>query len=142
MRVAVAVIPLAAILLLLAGAASRPPDLSIAATEAGVRVVPGRWDRLLACRRALDLPWGDIIGIAAYPAVDVPREGLRLPGASAPGIRAGSFGTGPDRDFWDVRRGHRLLVIALRPGSEYRRLVLEVPDPDSVAADLLSHLAA
>jgi hypothetical protein len=62
---------------------------------------------------------------------------MRLPGTGVPGvIRAGSYGTGERRDFWNVRRGEYCLVIQLEPGQEYRRLVLEVADPQEVAERL------
>jgi hypothetical protein len=87
-------------------------------------------DAIYSLRRSLVLPVASIKGIAVAPSHLVPRTGLRLPGTSVPGvIRAGSYGTGPTRDFWLVRRAEQLLVLELEPGAPYRRVVLEVPDP-------------
>ena len=46
------------------------------------------------------------------------------------------------RTFWDTRRADRLLLISCRLGSEYKALVLEVPDPDAAAARLNAALVA
>jgi hypothetical protein len=66
---------------------------------------------------------------------------VRLPGTEIPGfIRAGSFGRGPTREFWDVRRGESVLVIQTTAAAPYARLVLEVDDPAGKAAWLRSEL--
>lgn len=88
------------------------------------------WDVLYCCRRTLEIPVAQAAGVGVYDRTSVPAQGLRLPGLSIPGvIRAGSYGTGAARDFWDVRKGAQVLVIQLRPGASYRRIVLEVDDP-------------
>ena len=89
-----------------------------------------RWDAFYCCRRRIDLAVQDVEGVGVYDRQAIPAEGLRLPGTSVPGvIRAGTYGTGSARDFWDVRRGRQLLVIQMKPDADYRRLVLEVPEP-------------
>jgi hypothetical protein len=55
---------------------------------------------------------------------------------------AGSYGTGDKRDFWLVRKADELLVIELRPGAAYRRIVLEVSDPHAEALRLRPELGA
>ena len=97
----------------------------------------GFLDSLLCMRRSLRIPLEQIKGVAAAPREQVPATGLRLPGTGLPGvIRAGSYGTGARRDFWDVRRASVVLVVELRPGAAYRRLVLEVPDAGAEALRL------
>lgn len=87
------------------------------------------WDAVFCCRRRVDVPLGQVESVAIYPRSQVPAEGLRLPGTSVPGvIRAGSYGVRPYRDFWDVRSGAEVLVVQLKPGADYRRLVLELPN--------------
>ena len=88
------------------------------------------WDVLYCCRREVVVPLSALADVAVARREDVPAEGFRLPGTALPGvIRAGSYGNGDRRDFWDVRRGTQLLVIETKPGThEYRRIVLEVPD--------------
>ena len=99
--------------------------------EAGVlRVRLGGWDPIYALRGRIDVPLDEIADVRVAPRDEVPRSGLRVMGTSFPGlIRAGSFGFGAQRDFWDVRRGRELLVISVQPGQRYRRIILEVTDP-------------
>lgn len=94
-------------------------------------------DAFYAMCRTLRLPLDSVKGAAASPRRLVPETGLRLPGTGIPGIlRAGSYGTGGKRDFWLARRAENVLVIELEPGAPYRRLVLEVPDPNAEAVRL------
>ena len=94
-------------------------------------------DAVYCARRRVEVSVDAVEGVGVYERAEVPTEGLRLPGTSVPGvIRAGSYGTGASRDFWDVRTGRRVLVIGLRPGAEYRRIVLEVARPEELLAEL------
>jgi hypothetical protein len=95
------------------------------------------WDALFALSGGWRIPLPAIEGIAVAGRRLIPRTGLRLPGTSWPGvIRAGSYGVGDKRDFWLVRKAEHLLVIELRPGAAYRRIVLEVADPHAEALRL------
>ena len=59
------------------------------------------------------------------------RLGLKWPGFALPGVGLlGSFGFGKDRTLVLVRRTSRAVIVELRPGGEYARLVLEVEEPD------------
>jgi hypothetical protein len=121
-------------LLMQAGRAAR---VTLAVDGQTLSVVLGSWDALFCLQRRLVLPLSGIEGVAVASKRVVPRTGLRLPGTGLPGvIRAGSYGTGARRDFWDVRRGDTYLVLELAPGSAYRRVVLEVPDPHAEALRL------
>jgi hypothetical protein len=93
-------------------------------------------------RRRITIPVAAVDGVCVSRRDVIPTEGLRLPGTSIPGtIRAGSFGTGDARDFWDIRRGQELLVLQLKPGAaQYRRIVLEVADPRAELARLRPQL--
>lgn len=98
-------------------------------------------DRVLALKRSLRFPVAGVRGVAVTDRDVVPRTGLRLPGTSRPGvIRAGSYGTGAARDFWLVRRAPQVLVIELEAGQPYRRVVLELDDPQAVALALRATL--
>jgi hypothetical protein len=121
----------------------RSPTVTVRIEEDMLHVRLGLFDKLFCFRRDLTLPLADVEGVAVAPRHLIPSVGLRLPGTTLPGvIRAGSFGTGAGRDFWDVRRAQMLLVIALRPGAEYRRVILEVPDPSTAAQELRPKLGA
>ncbi len=127
----------------LALAARRPPFVTLELTGDLLRVRLGLLDRFCCLHGDLLLPTASIAGVAVASRTAVPRSGLRLPGTSVPGvIRAGSFGRGPRRDFWDVRRAESYLVVVLHPGGPYRRVVLEVPDPTEEAARLRGPLGS
>ena len=101
-------------------------------------------DALFCCRRQIAMPVGAVAGVCVSRRDFVPAEGLRLPGTSMGRvIRAGSFGTGDARDFWDVRGAETVLVIECKAGAaEYRRLVLQVPDAYEQALKLRPVLGA
>ena len=131
-----ALLPLALVALPLLGL-RRAPKIWLAVEGDDLVVRLGRWDALYCLKRELRFPVIEVEGVAARPSGEVPRRGLRMPGTALPGvIRAGSYGRGQSRDFWDVRNGKRFLVVSLLPVASYRRLVLEVADPDAEARRL------
>lgn len=92
-------------------------------------------DRVLAFRHGVTLPLDRVLLarpmgrddlVAASPRVHLP--GVCLPGV----VRAGSWGVGERRQLWMAHGGDRLLAIYLR-GVPYHRVVIEVPDPDTVS---------
>ncbi len=121
----------------------RTPAIMVGVENDVLQVRLGTWDKLYCFRRDLAVPVSDVEGVAVAPRQLVPAVGLRLPGTVLPGVvRAGSFGTGASRDFWDVRKSQTLMVIELRSGAEYRRIVLELADPSAVARELRPMLGA
>jgi hypothetical protein len=118
-----------------------PVHLSMTADEDGIRIEPRGFDLVWTMRRRITIPTGEITSIRVLPRAQLPTTGVRPPGASLPGIiTVGSYGTGEDRVFWDVRRGTELLVVYCRAGSPYRAYVLEFPDPHAVMGRLQSTL--
>jgi hypothetical protein len=100
-------------------------------------------DRLLAFTSRLTFDVTDVRGVGVTQRRLIPATGFRLPGTSVPGLlRAGTFGTRPNRDFWLVRKAESVLVIELQPGQPFRRLILEMPDPQSEATRLRPTLGA
>jgi len=121
----------------------RSPAVTVSVENDMLHVRLGTLDRLYCFRRDLTVPVNDVEGVAGAPRHLMPAGGMRRPGTGIPGvIRAGSFGTGPSRDFWDVRKAETLLVIELRPGAEYRRIVLELADPSTASRELRPLLGA
>lgn len=119
------------------------PVVKIDLVEGSLVVRLGPWDALYCVRRQVVVPQDLVLGVAVAPAHLVPTEGKRLPGTALPGvIRAGSYGRAPTRTFWNVRGAEQYLVIELRPGAGYERLVLEVPDPSATALRLRPSLGA
>ncbi len=101
----------------------------------------GKRDATLALKRRISIPLTDVSDVTTPTRKSVPRHGLRLPGTEIPGfIRAGSYGRGEKREFWDVRKGDTVLVIDTTGTAPYTRLVLEVDDPAGKAAWLRSEL--
>jgi hypothetical protein len=131
------VVVLVAILGLLLLACTRQPSVALLVEGDSLRVHLSPLDKLVCCRGDVVVPLTQVAEVVAARSVDVPRTGLRLPGTSLPGvIRAGSYGRGDERDLWDVRRGEAVLVLQLRGGAPYRRVVLGVPDPAGEARRL------
>jgi hypothetical protein len=140
---AIAVAVLVALLGLLGLAVARPSRATIEVAEESVRVRLHGFDALLALCREVVVPRSAVVAVRAAAKADVPAKGIRLPGTSVPGlVRAGSFGTGPRRELWDVRRASSYLVLDLAPGQRFHRIVLEVTDPDAEAARLHGLLSA
>ena len=88
------------------------------------------WSRLWTFKRQLQLPLSNIKAVRWDPAVAKGWwKGWRVPGTHIPGvIVAGTFYRRGGRDFWDVRNGSKAVTIELE-GSTYRRLVVDVVDP-------------
>lgn len=125
------------LLALLLSQARRTPKVTLTVVADALQIRLGGVDALYCLKRTLVLPLASIQGVAVATKASVPRTGLRLPGTSLPGvIRAGSYGTGRSRDFWDVRRATVYFVVQLLPGGRYRRVVLELPDPQGEVARL------
>lgn len=121
----------------------RPPRLAVAVEGDALSVRFRGWDVLWTLRRAVSVPAEQIQRITVTAVTDVPAPGPWFrAGTAVPGVaRAGSFGRGDGRDLWDVRTGPRVLLVELRAGAPYRRIVLQVPDPDGTAERLRAALA-
>jgi hypothetical protein len=110
--------------------------VTIAGGELVVRIT-GR-DRFWALSGGITVPLSGVhkASVVGRRDASVSSSYLRLPGTYLPGvIRAGSYGFGKRRELWCVRRAERLLVIELT-GRRYRRVVVEVVDPDQVAESI------
>jgi hypothetical protein len=100
-------------------------------------------DMLVACRRVLRIPADHVRGVAVQHRDRLPSLGFQFPGIAVPGLLyAGSFGFGVERSFWHVRRAELLLRVECHEGAEFRRVVLQVPDPSAVARRLRPILGA
>jgi len=117
------------------------PRIDFAIKDDNLVLRLGGRDATFAFKRQILIPLAHVSDVTATATKSVPRQGVRLPGTEIPGfIRAGSFGRGPTREFWDVRRGESVLVIQTTAAAPYARLVLEVDDPAGKAAWLRSEL--
>ena len=130
---------------LMVGLMAIPGGVRVTLQDDRLVVEPLRLDKLWCMRFRLAIPLSKVADVRAVPRAEVRVSGIRLPGTYFPGvITAGSYGRGERRIFCDFRRADRLLVIdcVANPVPGYRRLVLEVRDPDRVAATLRQALAA
>lgn len=97
---------------------------------------------LLAFKSQLVVPLSSVESVEAVELTTVERPIIKRVGARIPGLLAtGSFGTGDDIQFWYVHRADRVLVVNLI-GDNYKRLVLEVSDPDAMAKEIKAALPA
>ena len=96
-------------------------------------------DALFAIKRRLDIPRSQVESVEVVERSAVPHTRgtwVRAPGTHVPGFaRYGSYGFEPNREFWMVRRQAEVVVVEVRDWA-YRRLVLGVRDPESLATEL------
>jgi hypothetical protein len=100
------------------------------------------WDKLWALRSRLEIPLQHILAVRADP--EPARgwwHGLRLPGTEIPGLlTAGSFYQSEGFVFFDVHDPERTVVIDL-DHEHYKRLVIEVEDPNDAVRTLRAAMA-
>jgi hypothetical protein len=119
------------------------PWVDVALVDDNLVVRMRGFDMLVAFRRTLRIPVDHVRGVVVQHRDRLPHIGMYFPGIAVPGVLyAGAFGVGDDRSFWHVRRAELLLRIECRPGAEFRRLVLQVPDPTAIARRLRPLLGA
>ena len=116
--------------------AVRGPMIEVRWDAEHVAVTPIGFRRALAVSGTVTIPWSALTSVEVVAAEDV-RLGMRLPGTAMPGVLvAGSFGTGSSRTFaWYRKRAARCLLLTARTGS-YRRVLVEVQEPDRLAAEI------
>lgn len=106
-----------------------------------LRVTLGGAGAVWALKRRVERPLAHVASarVGDRRTLQRQRPALRWPGTLLPGlITAGTYRSprpGGGRQFWDVRRAERVLVVDLHDDA-YSRLVLEVPDPAAVAATI------
>jgi hypothetical protein len=88
--------------------------------------------RLWALKRRVTVALAHVRGATVDPGIVHESKGRRGPGLGIPGGAAvGTFRRGGGKDFWDVGRGTRAVVVQLAD-DEWDRLVVEVDDPRAV----------
>ncbi|MBF6213431.1 hypothetical protein IU433_25190 [Nocardia puris] len=114
-------------------------DIEVTGTTVTVRVRGGH--KLLALRDELTFDLRDIT--AVVPAeVDLRPPWVRAPGTFFPGvIAAGTFRGKGRKEFWDTRFDGSGIRIELS-GTEFTRLVVDVPEPDTTLHLLRRAVAA
>ncbi|HEX9969030.1 MAG TPA: hypothetical protein VGB03_02745 [Acidimicrobiales bacterium] len=110
-----------------------PVSVTVGDEDATIRL--SGVDVVWALRRTARFPRSAVVS-AAVVARPKPR-GLRAPGTATPWVTAGTWRGRAGDELWCVRRDERVLVVDLAEGAPFRRVVLELDDPDAVAAALL-----
>jgi hypothetical protein len=108
-----------------------------------LRVVLTGLDKVLAFKGSLEVPLAHVRSVKVDPEAGAGAlHGVRFPGTNVPGlITAGSFREEGEWSFFDVHDPEKVVVIELDDHEHYRRLVIEVPDPDQVAKTINEALA-
>ncbi|MFJ2775761.1 hypothetical protein [Kitasatospora sp. NPDC087315] len=86
-------------------------------------------DRLWAVKSRIEIPLGNVRGATLDPGILREPKGVKAGGTYFPGlITAGTFRSGGEWVFWDVKNPARAVVIELAD-ERYSRLIVEVDDP-------------
>lgn len=92
-------------------------------------------DKIWALRGDFSIPLASVESVSVAPP-DLKPHGIRAPGTHVPGVyRAGTWRGRGTKEFWNVRDPHRALVLELQ-SHEYTRVIVEVADPASLAAQI------
>lgn len=95
------------------------------------------WDKLWALRSRLEIPLTHITDVA-YDPDQVGRwwHGWKVAGTDMPGLFAmGTFYYHGELVFWDVRDPASTIIVSL-DHERYKKLIVEVADPEAVVASL------
>lgn len=94
-------------------------------------------EKLAAVRGDVTVDRSKVTGVRVTDDTLGEVKGLRLPGGAWPGRWAiGRWQRRHGADFVVARRGERGVVIDLADGASFRRLIVDVDDPERVAAEL------
>ena len=99
--------------------------------------------KMWALRSRLEIPLPHIVAVETDPErAGAWWHGLKLMGTDLPGVfAAGTFYQQGELVFWDVRDPSRAVIVSL-DDERYKKLIIEVADPDAVVARLRTALAA
>src|SRR5262249_42214759 len=91
--------------------------------------------QLWAFRSELEIPLAHIVAVDHDPQqVGTWWHGFKLIGTDVPGLfAAGTFYYHGEFVFWDVRHPEQTIVVSLAH-ERYKKLIVEVQDPKSIAA--------
>jgi hypothetical protein len=127
-------------LLVLLASMARTPQIRLQIKDDVLTLRLGALDAMFALRRSIVVPASAVTAVLVQAHVTAPPT-IRFPGTSLPGlIHAGSYFVGADQEFWNVRRARLFLAVHLGAGGKFRKLVLQVDDPRSMASDLRAQL--
>ncbi len=99
------------------------------------------WDQLWSLRSRLSIPLANIRDVHVDPEPAMGWfQGLKIAGTDVPNLfKAGTFYQDGGRVFWDVRHPEKTIVVEL-DHERYRKLVIEVEDPEAAVRQLRGSL--
>ncbi|AUY48856.1 hypothetical protein [Streptomyces sp. CB01881] len=102
---------------------------NVSVTDGTLVVEIAGLDRLWAIKSRIEIPLANVRGATLDPGILREPKGIRVGGTHFPGlITAGTFRSGGEWVFWDVKNPAKAVVIELAD-ERYSRLVIEVDDP-------------
>jgi hypothetical protein len=108
-----------------------------------VEVVLSQLERLGALRGDVSVAVEDVADVCVSEAPFGRLRGLRAPGTGVPGVLAlGTWRYRGGKDFVAVRRGRPAVILDVRPGGEFRRLIVSVDDAVRTAAGIRAAVSA
>lgn len=97
--------------------------------------------KLWALKSEMVIPIEQIVGARLNCNEVTMPEGWRLPGTYIPElITAGTYRAHGDKVFWDVVHQEKSIIIDLCK-NEYKQLILEVENPETVVAEINSRIS-
>jgi hypothetical protein len=116
-----------------------PDQATVGFSDDQVVIAPLGAMRVWSRSRGLTLPATSIVDVGVGDRREL-RRGIRSPGASFPRLlRAGTYRRKEGKDLWFVGRAQHLVVVEL-VDQPYRRVVLEVAEPEAVVEALRAAL--
>jgi hypothetical protein len=98
---------------------------SLEVREKRVEVVLSGLERLGALRGDVSVGLDEVLDVRPAPEPFTELRGWRLPGTGLPGVIAlGTWRSRDGKDFAAVYRGRPAVVVEVRPGGEFRRLIV------------------
>ena len=99
------------------------------------------WDRLWAFRSHIEIPIEHITDVEInHDQVGRWWHGIKVIGTDLPGLfAAGTFYYHGEKVFWDVRNLDKTIIVSL-DHERYRKLIIEVENPQETAATLRSSI--
>ncbi len=99
-----------------------------------VHITPTGFNTIWALKKTVTIPLSEIESARHDPNARRLPTGLRAPGTAVPGlILAGTYRGRAGKSFWLVHKGTSALVLELKEGAAYSRIVVDVTNPESVA---------
>lgn len=100
-----------------------------------IKITLDGMDKVWALKGGIEIPLAQVRSVQIAPA-NLRPKGFRAPGTFLPGrVCAGTWRGRGTKEFWNVRRKGKTLVLELE-GGEYTRVAIDVDDPAALAVEI------